>query len=450
MNGRGTTLASTSSGANARAARTGLRWAVIALIALATVINYVDRNAFAVMWPAISKDIGGTKADYALLVTSFMVAYAVGQALFGRLFDRIGTRWGFVIAIVGWSAAIASHALVASVIAFALLRAALGVFEAGNWPGATKACAEWFPAKERAFAQGIFNAGASLGAVVSAPLIAFAYLLLGWKGAFAAVGLIGCLWVLPWLRVYKSGPETHPGIAAAEREYILAGRHQPGASGDHYRPTLQQLLRHRQSWAVILARFFLDPVWWLFVSWLPIYLAQSFGFDIRQIGLFAWVPYVGAMLGSLSGGVLAGALMRSGRSVGGARMTTITLGGAIMLPALLLTMKAADPLFAVLLIAAILFGFQMAIGNIQTLPSDYFGGDSVGTLAGIGGAAAVVGTLIMTWLVPVLTGVSFAPAFAMAAALVPLAVLSVWLLGGRIEPVQPLAAYSTPQGRRKR
>lgn len=423
----------------------GLRWAVIGLIALATVINYVDRNALAVMWPVIANEIGATKADYALLVTCFMVAYAVGQALFGRLFDRIGTRWGFAIAIVGWSVAIASHALVATVIAFALLRAVLGVFEAGNWPGATKACAEWFPSRERAFAQGIFNAGASLGAVVSAPLIALAYAGLGWRGAFAAVGLVGVLWLLPWLRLYKSGPETHPAISAAEREHILTGRNDTTAAGDHYRPTLRQLLRHRQSWAVILARFFLDPVWWLFVAWLPIYLTQSFGFDIREIGLFAWVPYVGAMLGSLCGGALAGALMRGGHSVGRARMTAITLGGAIMLPALLLTMKAAEPLFAVLLIAAILFGFQMAIGNIQTLPSDYFGGDTVGTLAGIGGAAAVVGTLITTWLVPVLTPTSFAPAFAMAAAIVPLAVLSVWLLGGRVEPVQPLS--STAQRR---
>jgi len=420
--------------------RFGLRWAVIGLIALATVINYIDRNAFAVMWPAISGEIGGTKSDYALLVTVFMVSYACGQALFGRLFDLIGTRRGFVTSIVGWSASIAAHALAGSVAVFGALRAALGVTEAGAWPGAAKAAAEWFPAKERAFAQGIFNAGASLGAIVSAPLIAVLYLAVGWRWTFAAIGVLGVLWVVPWLLLYKSGPEKHPRISAQERKYILEGRH-AGADSGGYAPGLRQLLRHRQSWAVISGRFFLDPIWWLFVSWLPIYLVETFGFDIKQIGLFAWVPFVGAMLGSLFGGWLAGRIIRAGggtqASVDAARKATIALGGAIILPALLLTMKAADPLYAVLLIAAILFGFQVAVGNIQTLPADFFSGASVGSLAGISGTAAVAGTLIVTWLVPALTRESYAPIFGVAAAMVPMAVVSMWLLAGRIEPVRP-------------
>lgn len=420
--------------ARTRAPRLGLRWAMIGLIALATVINYVDRNAFAVLWPQIAGEIGASKSDYALLVTVFMVSYAVGQSLFGRLFDAIGTRLGFVVSILGWSLSIGLHAVARSVGGFAALRVGLGVTEAGAWPGAAKANAEWFPARERAFAQGIFNAGASLGAIVAAPLIAFLYLAIGWKATFFAIGVAGALWVVPWLLVFRGGPERHPWISAEERRYILDGRDEgPAAAG--YAPGFAQLLRHRQSWAVIVSRFFLDPIWWLFVSWLPIYLAETFGFDIKQIGLFAWVPFVGAMLGSLFGGWLAGRIIRGGHGVDRARKTAITLGGVIILPALLATMKAGDPLVAVLLIAVILFGFQVAIGNIQTLPSDYYSGASVGSLAGMSGTAAVAGTLIVTWLVPVLTQASYAPIFAIAAVMAPLAVASVWLLGGQVEAV---------------
>lgn len=410
------------------------RWCVIALIALATVINYIDRNALAVMWPEVSKEIGATKEDYALLVTIFMIFYAFGQSIFGRIFDAIGTRMGFTISIVFWSLSIAAHALVRSMPLLMVLRATLGVSEAGNWPGAAKANALWFPSRERALAQGIFNAGASLGGIVSAPLIALLFVQFGWHGTFLLIGVLGFIWLVPWLWFYKADPEKHPGLSEEEREYILTGRTEAG-QGDSRRVPLGELLRYRQSWGVILSRFFLDPVWWLFVSWLPIYLAETFGFDVKQIGLFAWVPFVGAMLGSLFGGWFAGRIIGKGGGVHKARVTTIAIGCAIMLPSLLFTIGASDPLTAVLLIACILFGFQMAIGNIQTLPSDYFGGGAVGSLAGISGTAAVAGTLITTWLVPVLTKTSYAPIFALSAAIVPISFLCFWLVGGRVEPV---------------
>ena len=192
-----------------------------------------------------------------------------------------------------------------------------------------------------------------------------------------------------------------------------------------------ELLRYRESWSIILSRFFLDPVWWLFVSWLPIYLADTFGFNVAQIGLFAWVPFVGAMIGALVGGWASGVLVRRGHTAATARKLVATAGAAVMLPALLLTTGASDPLYAVLLIAVILFGFQAAIGNIQTLPSDYFGAGSVGSLAGMGGTAAVAGTLITTWLVPAMTVTSYAPIFVLSAAIVPISVLALWLLGSR-------------------
>ena len=429
--------------------RSGLRWAVIAMIAAATVINYIDRNALAVMWPQVSKDIGADKSDYALLVTVFMLAYAFGQALFGRIFDVVGTRMGFAIAIVIWSMSIGLHSVARTLGVFAVLRVTLGIGEAGNWPGAAKANALWFPAKERAFAQGIFNAGASLGGIISAPFVALLFAGFGWQGTFLVIAAFGLLWLLPWLWLYRSDPATHPWLSENERAHILGGSGAENiaatAAITGYSPNFREMLSHKQSWAVIVSRFFLDPVWWLFVSWLPIYLAETFGFDVKQIGYFAWVPFVGAMLGSLSGGWMSGALIGRGWSALNARRVMITAGGVIMMPALLLTMGAADPLYAVLLIAVVLFGFQVAINNIQTLPADFFGGGTVGSLAGISGAAAVAGTLITTWLVPELTKVSFAPIFAIAAGLVPIAILSVWLLGGRTAPIQS-RNYSNQQG----
>ncbi|WP_421569960.1 MFS transporter [Stenotrophomonas sp. PD6] len=416
--------------------RSYVRWLIVALIAVATVINYIDRNALAVMWPQISKDVGATKEDYALLVTVFMLFYAAGQFVFGRLFDIIGTRLGFALSIAVWSISIALHSVTHSILSFSIVRAMLGISEAGAWPGAVKANAEWFPARERALAQGVFNAGASIGAIISAPLIAVLFLWLGWRGTFILIGAIGFVWLLPWLVIYRAGPDKHPWVSAAERALILdAPSEQPAVPKVEYVPNVRQLLGHRQTWGILATRFFIDPIWWLFVSWLPIYLADTFGFDIKQIGIFAWVPYVGAMIGSLGGGWLSGRLIGAGWSVDRARKWVITLGGAIMAPALLGAVLATDPVWAVVTIAFVLFGFQIAIGNIQTLPGDIFSGKSVGSLAGLGGMAAVAGTLITTWLVPVMTRDSYAPIFILVAALVPASLLALWLVTGRVEKV---------------
>ncbi|GAA0869158.1 MFS transporter [Brevundimonas basaltis] len=421
------------------------RWVVIGLIAIATVINYIDRNALAVMWPEIAADIGATKEDYAALVTVFMVFYAIGQFAFGKLFDAIGVRLGFALSIGVWSISIALHAVANSVTSFAIFRAMLGISEAGAWPGAVKANAEWFPPSERAFAQGIFNAGASIGAIISAPLIAFLYLALDWKGTFILIGALGFLWLLPWLIIYRAGPKQQAMADAAARVLdnpTAAAQATETPAAPVYVPNVRQLLGHRQSWGVILSRFFLDPVWWLFVSWLPIYLAETFGFDIKQIGIFAWVPFVGAAIGSLGGGWLSGQLIKSGRSVNMARKLSITVGGAIMAPCLIAAPFMTEPTAAVLVIAGVLFGFQIAIGNIQTLPGDLFDGRSVGSLAGVSGMAAVAGVLITTWLVPAMTKVSFGPVFLLVAALVPLSLISVWFVTGRIAPVEPKLSVS--------
>ncbi|MBB1439691.1 MFS transporter [Shewanella sp. SG41-4] len=415
-----------------------LRWLVVSLVALATVINYIDRSALAIMWPGIAEDLGLDKSDYANIITVFMISYAIGQSLFGKIFDAIGTRLGFLLSIVVWSVSIALHAVAASVTSFAIFRAMLGLGEAGNWPGATKANAEWFPIKERALAQGIFNAGASLGSIIAPPLIAFLYAFLGWQATFIVIGSLGILWILPWLIVYKSSPDSHPWITEEERQHILTGQQctSEKQQDKEYVPTMGQLLRHRQTWGVIAARFFIDPIWWLFVAWLPLYLNEKFGFDVKQIGAFAWLPYVGAAIGALFGGWFSGHLMSRGWSVNKARRSAIVLGCVVMLPALLLTSLAATPWMAMGLIALILFGFQTAIGNVQTLPSDYFSGKTVGTLAGISGTSAVLSVIITIQLVPMMTkGGDYTPFFILGAALVPLALISLWL-GGKIEPVK--------------
>jgi ACS family hexuronate transporter-like MFS transporter len=428
--------ASAPSPANRPGLRFNLRWLIIGLIGLATIINYIDRNSLAVMWPAISKDTNLTKDAYASIIATFMVFYAIGQAVSGRLFDRVGTRIGFVVTIVVWSTACMAHGLARSLMSLSAVRGLLGFSEAGNWPGATKAVAEWFPRHERAFAQGIFNAGASLGAVVSAPLIALLFLQFGWRATFVVVGGLGFVWVIPWWFLARSTPEKHPWLSVEERNYILDGASaEPNAQATPAMPW-GAALRFKQTWAIVAARFFLDPIWWLFINWLPIYLADRFGFDVKHIGMFAWVPYLGAAVGSLAGGWYSGHKIRQGWTVDRARKRAVIIGGVLTIPGFIMAAFASQPWLAVLAMALVLCGFQVMINNIQTLPSDFFSGKSVGTVAGIGGMSAVCGVLVFsTWLIPALSKISYVPVFLMGAALVPAGIAALFLLGGNIRRV---------------
>lgn len=419
-----------------------LRWAIVGLVALATIINYIDRGALGFLWPEISGELGMDEFDYAIILNVFTFAYAFGQSIFGKIFDWIGTRLGFVLSIAAWSAATMLHALATGIASFAVFRGLLGVSEAGNWPGATKANAEWFPINERAFAQGIFNSGAAIGGIVSAPIVAYLFLLFGsWQATFIAIGGLGFLWLVPWLIVYKSGPDAHPWISEDERQFILTGQRTSDTEEKAtYAPSTGELLSHKESWGVILASAFIDPIWWLFVGWLPIYLASTYGFGVAEIGQYAWVPYVGAMFGAWFGGLLAQNRIKSGWSVNRSRKSVITLGGGIMLISLLATTQAATPLVAVLLMAVILFGFQTAIGNIQTLPSDFFSGQSVGSLAGFAGTAAKLAVVGLNFLIPWITTESYVPAFVVGAALAILTVASVLVLCRDIQPLRPKTA----------
>lgn len=427
----------------------GLRWWVIALIAIATIINYIDRQSLNVLWPEISVDLFPEKSElerkeiYAFISVVFVFSYAFGQAIFGKIFDWVGTRMGFALSIGVWSIATALHAIARGIMSFSIFRSILGIAEAGNWPGATKANAEWFPTKERAFAQGLFNSGAAIGGIISIPLIAYMSIYFSWNMIFILVGLAGLLWLVPWMILLKAPPKSHPWITEEERQYILTGQENQdldddGSYDEGYNPTTTEMLGHKQSWGVIIASAAIDPIWWLFVFWIPIYLSEVYGMDVKTIGIYGWVPYVGAMLGAWFGGLLAQNRIKAGWSVDRTRKLVITLGGMIMLPTLLAMSNPGEPVTAVILMAIILFGFQTAIGNVQTLPSDLFGGKTVGTLAGFAGMAAKLGAAGLTYLVPWLTSDgNYTPAFVIGAALAVIAMASIWILCPKIEPLKP-------------
>ena len=427
----------------------GLRWWVIALIALATIINYIDRSALSVLWPDIVEELFPDesalerKQIYATISVVFVFAYAFGQAIFGKVFDWVGTRIGFVLSIGVWSLATAAHAFAQGVLSFSIFRAILGVAEAGNWPGAAKGNAEWFPTKERALAQGIFNSGAAIGGIIAIPLIAFLTVYFSWQMVFVVIGLVGLLWLIPWMILVKAPPGSHPWITEEEREYILTGQKRTEENSDveveDYNPSTAELLSRKQSWGVIISSAAIDPIWWLFVFWIPIYLNEVYGMDVKAIGIYGWVPYVGAMFGAWFGGLLAQNRIKAGWNTNKTRKFIITLGCLIMLPALLAMANPGAPVTAVLIMAVILFGFQTAIGNVQTLPSDLLGKKSVGTLSGFAGMAAKLGAVGLTSLVPILTADgNYTPAFVIGASLAIIAMLAVWILIPKVEPLKPL------------
>ena len=415
-----------------------LRWWIITLICLATVINYIDRTSLSIMWPAISEDLGMDNKDYALILNIFLVAYAIGQSVSGKMFDKIGTRMGFVVSIGVWGVATILHSIARGILSFSFFRIILGLGEAGNWPGAVKSNAEWFPIKERATAQGLFNSGAALGSIVAPPLIAMLWVAFGWQWTFVIIGVLGLLWIIPWLVINKSVPAKHSWITEEEKEYILAGQiNETDIDEDEEGLSAREILSHKESWAVLMSRFFIEPIWWLFVGWMPIYLADVYGFNVKEIGLFAWVPYVGAGIGSITGGYFAGKLIMKGASVDKARKRTISIGGVLMFLGLVATILFADtPLKFVIIVAGVLFGFQFVISNIQTIPSDLFSGKSVGSLAGFGGTVGLFAVIIMNFLVPVIAEQSYTPIFVMIALFVPLGVFSIYYFAKEIKPIK--------------
>jgi len=310
----------------------GLRWWIIILIFIATVINYIDRTAFALLWPEMGKDLGMKNSDYATMFNWFLGAYAVGKFVSGKLYDKIGTRLGFTVSIIVWSVASVFHAFARGIVSLSVFRVLLGLGEAGNWPGAVKSNAEWFPIKERAIAQGIFNAGASIGNVIAPFIIVLLFTQFGWKTTYVILGVVGVLWVIPWLFLNKSTPEKHPWVTQEERDLINSDKIEKVKTEDNKKEkslSLSQILSHKESWGVLLCRFFIEPVWWFFAAWMPIYLNSQFGLGIKEIAGSMWISYLFAAVGSIAGGWFSGKLIKS-KSVGFSRKTTIALGGLLV------------------------------------------------------------------------------------------------------------------------
>ncbi len=418
----------------------GLRWWIIGLIFVATVINYVDRTAFALLWPEMGKDLGMDKSDYAIMLNVFMACYALGKFASGKLYDTIGTRLGFTVSIIVWSVASIFHAFARGLISLSLFRGLLGIGEAGNWPGAVKSNGEWFPVKERATAQGIFNAGASIGNVVAPFIIVFLYTQFGWKTTYIILGFVGLLWVIPWLFLNKSTPEKHPWVTEKERNLIISSRIDKDENIGTKAKSLSvaNILSYKQSWGVLSCRFFIEPIWWFFAGWMPIYLNDKFGLSIEEIANTMWISYLLAAAGSILGGIFTGELMKK-MSVDFSRKLTIVVGGVLILIAfvgIIVWVRQDNFMTFIYLAGLALFGFQFAIGNIQTISSDLFRGPSVGTLAGLAGTVAAISPMIMNWFVGQITTNSYTPAFIAICVAVALGVLSIFVFIKHIGPVR--------------
>ncbi|MDD3078005.1 MAG: MFS transporter [Paludibacter sp.] len=483
----------------------GLRWWVIGLIMLITIINYLDRGTLNYMWVAnieyklvdkINPELKENQAEYVPATNSyrlvskkgneivqsknrislknngntvvnrqgiaydlgivdtesapevaakqakdflgeitifFMIAYGLSQLFSGKLYDKIGTRHGFLVSVLIWGTADALTSLARGKVSLTSFRMMLGLGEAGPWPGATKSNAEWFPQKERAFAQGLFGAAASIGSILAPIVILMLYISLGWQITFAIVGGMGILWVIPWLIINKKGPKEHNWITSEEREYILSGQPESKITNEKGK-SWKELLSNKKNYSVILGRFFLDPIWWMFVTYLPMYLVDQFQLNIKELAFSAWIPYVGAMIGSISGGWFSGHLIKKGHSVDKARKTAMLLGGSIIIPAVIASVLVPNAVVAVILMAFVLGGFQFTITNIQTLPSDLHCGKSVGSLAGLGGASAVFGTILAILFAGQIS--SWPLLFGLLAALVPLSLASVFITVGKIEQIK--------------
>lgn len=421
-----------------------LRWVVAALLLLATMVNYADRLTLSVVSVDIRKEFSLTEQDYALILTLFLLAYAVMYAGSGYVVDRLGTRRGFAAFIGTWSVAQMLHALSRGKWSLAGCRVLLGLSEPGNWPAAAKAVAEWFPPAQRALGVGIFNAGSSLGSALAPPVVAFLTLRYGWRSAFLFTGGLGLAWLLGWLVLYQP-PHRNRWLRASEYAQIRGQVRPPEETLPAARGTLdwRKVLAQRGCYSLIIARFFTDPVIYFVIFWLPEYLRKERGFDLGMVGKYAWVPFIFGDIGYVLGGWLSGHLMRRGWPLPRARKFVMLLGAAC-LPVAIFAPLVPEAWMAIAATCFVTFGHAFWVANLQALPIDLFPGREVGTATGfsgmggaIGGALANLGT---GWVV---RRFSYAPVFTVAGLMHPLSIaLIYWLLPDKYFQREP-AAVST-------
>ncbi|HZB26168.1 MAG TPA: MFS transporter [Vicinamibacterales bacterium] len=424
------------------------RWVICALLFFAATINYVDRQVLGILKPTLQAEFGWSEIDYADIVFSFQLAYAIGLLLAGRIIDWLGTRTGFAAFIVIWSLAAIAHAEApmfggaaaavlaiaglsysVSVAGFIFARFALGLGEGGNFPAAIKVVAEWFPKRERAFATGLFNSGTNVGAIVTPIVVPWITITWGWYWAFVATGAIGFLWLAWWLPIYGR-PETHPRVRPSELALIRSDPPEPTVH-----VPLKRLLRYKQAWAFAIGKFMTDPIWWLYLFWIPDFLNRNHGIDLRTVGPPLVAIYLIADVGSIAGGWLSSALIKRGWSVNRGRKTAMLACAVSVVP--IAFASAADDLWvAVALVGLAAAAHQGWSANLFTLASDCFPRQAVGSVVGFGGMAGAVGGMLIAKLTGYILEASgsYVPVFLIAASTYLLALLVIHLLLPKLEP----------------
>jgi ACS family hexuronate transporter-like MFS transporter len=410
----------------------GYRWTICALLFFATTINYIDRQVLGILAPTLQGEIGWSETQYGDIVSWFSLAYGVGFLAMGRLLDRVGVRRGFALSIVAWSVAAMGHALARTAGGFSVARAALGLGESGNFPGAIKAVAEWFPKRERALATGIFNAGSNVGAIITPVMVPFIALRWGWQAAFVATGALGFIWLAFWLLLYRE-PEGHPRVSRAELAYI---RSDPVERTEAV-PWLG-LLGHRQTWAFLLGKFMTDPIWWFYLYWLPKFLDANWGIKLAQVAAPLIVIYLVADVGSVGGGWLSSALIKRGWSVNAGRKTAMLFAALLIVPTMFAP-HAGSLWVAVAIVSVAAAAHQWWSANLFTTASDMFPRRAVASVVGIGGFAGAMGGMIFqraTGRILEATANNYSIVFAVCGVAYVAALLVIHLLAPRLQPAR--------------
>jgi ACS family hexuronate transporter-like MFS transporter len=407
------------------------RWVICTLLFFATTINYVDRSVLGILAPTLRDEIGWTDSQYGQISAAFTLAYAIGFLFAGWFIDRFGSRLGYALYLIGWSFAAAGHALAVTPFGFGVARFMLGLGESGNFPAAIKTVAEWFPRKERALATGIFNAGSNVGAVVAPLVVPWLTLTWGWRTAFVVTGLSGIVWVFFWWPMYRK-PAEHPRLSPAERRYIESDPTEPAVD-----VSWLELLRHRQAWAFAVGKFLTDSIWWFYLFWFPLFMADQFGFDLRTIGLPLITVYLLADVGSVAGGWLSSSLLGRGWTPNAARKTAMLVCAVLILP-VALAPHVANPWVAVWLVGIAAASHQGFSANIFTITSDMFPKPTIGSVVGFGGFAGAMGG------VPMNLGAgwfrenqgSYTAMFTIAGVTYLVAIAAIHVLAPRLEPAR--------------
>jgi ACS family hexuronate transporter-like MFS transporter len=426
------------------------RWVICGLLFLAATINYIDRQVIGILKSTLQPQFGWSEIDYSDIVFSFQLAYAIGFIIAGRVIDRIGTKAGFALALTVWSVAAMAHAAAttigataavmlgflglnysASVAGFIAARFALGLGESGNFPAAIKTVAEWFPRSERALATGLFNAGTNIGAIVTPLIVPFITLRFGWRWAFLATGLIGFGWLGLWWQYYDR-PDRHPKVGAAELAHISTDP--PDRSVN---VAWRTLLPHRQTWAVATAKFMTDPIWWVYLFWIPDFFGRKFGLSLLELGPPIIVVYLVADGGSIFGGWLSSTLLARGWPVNRARKTAMLVCATAVVP-IVAASRVENMWTAVALISIAAAAHQGWSANVYTLASDMFPRQAVGSVIGFAGMAGAVGGMLIAKLTGYLleTTGSYLPVFTIAGTTYLITLALVHALAPRLEPAQ--------------